>query len=95
MNCTLIGVGVSRSTEQHWSFKAVLPFSELRNVGVSLALLDRIRREFQLIVFSFPFPFQFASFVISLSPFFDLLHCNFPFWFSPNVHNNSDELVFK
>ena len=97
MNCTLIGVGVSRSTEQHWSFKAVLPFSELRNVGVSLALLDRIRRKFQLIVFSFrfPFPFQFASFVISLSPFFDLLHCNFPFWFSTNVYNNSDELVFK
>ena len=59
--------------------KAVLPFSELRNVGVSLALQHRIRRKFQPIVFSLRFPFNFASFVISLSPFFDLVRCNFPF----------------
>ena len=46
VNCTLIrerplsfcGVGVRRSTEQHGVFRAVLSFSELRNVGVSLAL---------------------------------------------------------
>jgi len=60
-----------------------------------LSPLDRIRRKFQLIVFSFRFPFHFASFVISLSPFFDLVHCNFPFKFLPHVYNNSDELVIK
>ena len=61
-------------------FRAVLSFSELRNVaGSFFSTLDRIRRKFQLIVFSFRFPFNFASFVISLSPFFDLVHCNFPF----------------
>ena len=44
-----------------------------------LSPLDRIRRKFQLIVFTFRFPFDFAAFVISLSPFFDLVHCNFLF----------------
>ena len=42
---------------------------ELRKIRGSLALSDRIRRKLQP-------SFQFVSFVISLSPFFDLGHCN-------------------
>ena len=95
VNCTLIGVGVRRSTEQHWSFQSSFTFFGVTQRWSFFSPLDRIRRKFQLIVFSFRFPFNFASFVISLSPFFDLVHCNFPFQFSPNVYNNSDELLFK
>ena len=65
--------------EQHRSFSEQFYLFRSYVTLEFLSPLDRIRRKFQLIVFSFCFPFNFASFVISLSPFFHLVHCNFPF----------------